>query len=145
MGNRETKYSVIGERNIEMIGEPINDISLVNNGNADYDIKTIINILMSKKISISYDDIIKSIENNFIHRSELKIIYDGLIQANDFDYIFPEHLIMFRLDIVGMIIVVAKINDEYQLREYTIDVVDYANNQIFVTHLIPFIPYLNAA
>lgn len=144
MGNRETKYSVIGERDIEMIGEPINDISLINNGNTDYDAKTIINILISKKPSVNYDDIIKSIENNFIHRSELKIIYDGLIQANDFDYVFPEHLIMFRLDIVGLIVVVTKINDEYQLREYAIDVVDYANNQIFVTYLIPFIPYLNS-
>ena len=141
MGNKETKYSVIGERDVEMIGEMINESDLTNNQTENYDMKTIINIIMLKKKSLVYTDIMESIQHNFIHRSELKIIYEGLIQTNDFESIFPENLVMFRLDIKGIIIVVAIIKGEYQLREYTVDTKNYANNQVFITHLIPFLSY----
>ena len=143
MGNKEIKYSIVGEKNAEIIGEIINGTDSSNNIKhlKNYDMKTVINIIMSKKISIIHDDIMKSIENYFIHRSELKIIYDNLIQRNNFDYVFPENLIMFRLDIKGLIIVVVKINNGHELQEYTIDTQNYNNNKIFVTHLIPLLPY----
>jgi len=141
MGNKQPKYSIIGEKNIEMIGEIINDTGSTENQHIPYDMKTIVKNIMSKKILTDYNEITKSIQSNFIHRSELKIIYDTLLQTNDFEVIFPHNLIMFRLDIKGIIITVAKINDEYELREYTVDTQNYTNNQIFVTHLIPFLPY----
>jgi hypothetical protein len=143
MGNQEAKYSAIDEEQIELIDKATRDVELVKEVRKDYNVETIVSALLTKTVSSSYDTIIKSIENNFIHRSELKIIFDTLIQTNNFDEIFPENFIMFRLDIQGILMVLTKNDDKYQLQEYIIDTTDYSKNHNFVTYLIPFLPYLN--